>query len=348
MSPTRSRKVTVARHAKQSSEPRRCRPAGQADTAEGWTSACAPIFGPMSVVTGDEFRGWMAPKVAGIRRFVGAVDSVNATRSLPNPESRAMEELAAEPSFRSRSTWEQPIADCHTFGSMTLRAAADYLRAFAELFDGTQPPVYAHLAVARSAFESAVVCEWLSEPGIGPLDRVKRGLCEQLYSAAEVDALGLMPNAPPRVDQWTAVADAFGWRANVSRSRPIIDGTKRPRVSDGIVRLARSDEGSLVGDLMFSRLSAVSHVTWFGLQYALNLSEVETDALSRLGTVAIGTDGVRVSELGFYLLRVVRNAAAARFTLMGWTGPEWADAQRDAIELETVFAKTVLRAGDSR
>jgi hypothetical protein len=290
----------------------------------------------------------MAPKVAGIRRFVAAVDAVNATRSMPDAESRAMEELAAEASFRSRSTWEQPIVDSHTFGSMTLRAAADYLRAFGQLFDGPQPPVYAHLAVARSAFESAVVCEWLSEPGISPLDRIKRGLCEQLYSAAEVDALGLVAHGAPRVDEWTAVAEAFGWSANLSRSRPIIDGTKRPRVSDGIVKLARSDDGSLVGDLMFSRLSAVSHVTWFGLQYALNLSNIEADEQLRLGTVAIGTDGVRVSELGFYLLRIVRNAAAARFTLMGWASPEWADAERDAIELENVFAQTVVRAGDRR
>ena len=44
-------------------------------------------------------------------------------------------------------------------------------------------------------------------------------------------------------------AGSFGWTPNLSRSRPIIDGTKRPRLSDEIVKLAGSAENCRIGDL---------------------------------------------------------------------------------------------------
>lgn len=134
----------------------------------------------------------MAPKVAALRAFTAALDDVGERYgSKPHPESRAMEELAAEQNYRTRSTWENPITDTHTFSAMTLRAASDYARGYGSLFDSPDPPLYTHLTVARSVFESAIVSAWLSEPGIGPLDRIKRGLCEQIYSAKEVDDLAL-------------------------------------------------------------------------------------------------------------------------------------------------------------
>jgi hypothetical protein len=288
----------------------------------------------------------MAPKVEGIRAFTAAIDRVGEERSLPSHDSRAMGELADQQKYRTRSTWAQPITDTHTFGSMSLRAATDYVRGFGDLFDSPDPPLYAHLAIGRAALESAVVSAWLSEPQITALERIKRGLCEQLYSAAEVDRLGLEPEGGARVDEWKAVVDSFGWRSDLSRSRPIIDGTKRPRVSDGIVSLADSEDQSQVGNLLFSRLSAVSHVTWFGLQYALDLTGAQHSQLGGGARVAIGTDGAQVSAVGFYVVRVLRSAATARLTLMGWLDPPWEEAVRAAISLEHVFAQTVLRSSD--
>lgn len=115
------------------------------------------------------------------------------------------------------------------------------------------------------------------------------------------------------------MARSFGCTPNLSRSRPIIDGTKRPRLSDGIVKLAGSAENSGIGGPLFSRLSAVDHMTWFGLQWAMHLDEATADESSRTATAAIGADGVQVSAIGFYLVRAVRAAATARFELMGWT-----------------------------
>jgi hypothetical protein len=297
------------------------------------------------IVDAETFRVWIAPKVEALRAFTSAVDSVTERHGgLPSADSRAMSELSAEQQYKRRSTWEEPITETHLFGAMTLRAATDNVRGFAALFASGSPPLYSHLVLGRSAFEGAVVCEWLSEPQVDPLERIKRGLCGQLYSAKEVEDLNLQPGTPSRIAEWTAVAQSFGWTPNLSRSRPIIDGTKRPRLSDGIVKLVGSDEGSLIGDLLFSRLSAVDHVTWFGLQWAMDLEGASRDQLSRLATVAIGTDGAQVSAIGFYLVRALRVAATARFALMGWHDTQWESDAQQVLALERIFAETYLRA----
>jgi hypothetical protein len=198
------------------------------------------------------------------------------------------------------------------------------------------------VVLGRSAFEAAVVSAWLSEPGISSVDRIKRGLCEQLYSALEVDRLRLPADDRARVARWRAVAENFGWSIDISRrSNPTVDGTRRPRVSDRIVSLVGSDDDSPVGNLLFSRMSAVTHVTWFGLQYALDFAGVERDEHSGMGRVALGTDSGRVSATGFYLIRVLRAAATAR---LGWSGPAWDEAVRGAIELERILFTAAMRA----
>lgn len=234
-----------------------------------------------------------------------------------------MGELAEERNYRSRSTWTLPVTDAHAFGWMTLRAANDYVRGFAELFDSPRPPLYAHMAIARSALESAVVSQWLSEPGIGSLERIKRALCELLYSAREVNDLGLDVDSDAHLAEWTTVAHSFGWRVDHSRAKPIIVDhgrssetiscrTKRPRVSDGIRRLAGSGDESRIGDLLFSRLPVVTHVTWFGLQSGMDLSGAKHDERSGVARVAIGADTGKVSAIAFYAPRATERRDRSR------------------------------------
>jgi hypothetical protein len=141
-----------------------------------------------------------------------------------------MSEIAAEAAYSTRSAWLKPVEDTHTFGGMALRAVSDHVRMFAEAFDTQRPPLYGHLVLARSALEGSVVSAWLSEPGITPLDRIKRGLCERLYSANEVKRLNLESDAPERVAELQADAASFGWEAKFDRGKPVVDGTTRPSV----------------------------------------------------------------------------------------------------------------------
>ena len=131
-----------------------------------------------------------------------------------------MRELGDEQGYKQRCSWAGPITDTHGLGGMTLHAAADYVRTFAELFSTESIPTYGHLVVGRSALESSVVSWWLSEPGIARGERVKRGLTEFLYSATEVFRLKLPGATPQEVKDWTARARELGWASTDYDGKP--------------------------------------------------------------------------------------------------------------------------------
>lgn len=296
------------------------------------------------LVSPDAFREWIAPHVTAVREFTAALDAVAERHAcLPSAASGAMTERAEEQNYRTRSEWQQPVADTHAFGGATLRAAVDYVRAISELFDSDYPPLYAHLTLSRAALESAVVSAWLSEPGIGTLERIKRGLCELLYSANEVNALDLDAKATENVTFWKEIGAAFGWTIDNSRSKPIIDGTRRPRVSDGIVKLSGRDTDARVGDLLYSQLSAVDHVTWFGLFSAFDGTGAARDERAGTATVRVTVNGAKVSAYLYYVIKVLHAAATARFTLMGWLDEPWVNASSQADALEGRLLETAVK-----
>jgi len=289
----------------------------------------------MSVVSPEAFRDWIAPNVAAIGDFATAIDSLPDRHGwLPSAASRAMSELAEEHGYRARCAWEQPVTDTHMFGGATLRAASDYVRGIAGLFGGDHPPLYAHLTLARDALESAVVSAWLSESELTSGERIKRGLRELLYSANEVGPLALDPKGLERVEFWKQVGASLGWTIDNSRPKPIIDGTRRPRISTGIVELASSGTDARVGDLLYSRLSAVDHVTWFGLFSAFDSGSARRDEQTGMATVPITIDAAAVSAYAYYVVTGVHAAAVARFTLMGWLDEPWHEAAAHADTLE--------------
>jgi hypothetical protein len=60
-------------------------------------------------------------------------------------------------------------------------------------------------------------------------------------------------------------------------------------VSDGIVDLLDGSTDSRIGDLLYSRFSAVDHVTWFGLTSAFDISAAQRN--ERTATVPVTVDG---------------------------------------------------------
>ena len=299
-------------------------------------------------VDANTFREAMAGTVAAIRDFTVAVDAVGPRhRNLAWEDSPAMREIGDESEYAKRSSWIHPITDTHALGEMTLRAAADYVRTFAEAFTAQRPPLYGHLVLARSALESSVVSWWLSEPDIAREERIKRGLSEYLYSATEERRLELRDDAVEHVEEWIARAASFGWAATDhndkpwsltnSRGKPFIDRVSRPSISAGITRLLVSEQDSRIGKLQWSRLSAVSHVTWFGLQSALAFDDAAANIASALSTVPVGTDASAVILQALCIVKALRQAATARFTLMGWRDNQWTTASRLAEQHELEF-----------
>jgi len=126
----------------------------------------------------------MQPLVLGVLDFTTALNKVDPLhRRPPSVDSPAMAEIHDQNDYEKRSGWKRPFDDTHVLGALTLRAATDYVRLFAETLNAAQPPLYGHLALARGALESSVVCRWVSEPGLARDERVKRGLSEYLYAA---------------------------------------------------------------------------------------------------------------------------------------------------------------------
>lgn len=292
--------------------------------------------------------------VADIRVFTLEVDAVGPRhRSVPWEESPAMREIGDEQDYKERCSWTGPITDTHGLGGLTLHAASDYVRTFAESFSTESVPTYGHLGVARAALESSVVSWWLSEAGIARDDRVKRGLSEFLYSASEVFRLKLRPDGAEQVKEWTARAADLGWAATDydgkpwkprSRGTPRVDGVERPSIPDGIRRLLVSDTEARIGKLLWSRLSAVSHVTYFGLESAMLLEDATPSLSAGVKTVPVGTHSSSVILMAFCVVRALRQAATARFVLMGWEDDAWQAARDFAEQLELALFRT-SRAG---
>jgi hypothetical protein len=107
-----------------------------------------------------------------------------------------------------------------------------------------------------------------------------------------------------------------------------------------------SDEASRIGKLQWSRLSAVSHVTWFGLRSALMLDDGAANIATGLTTVPVGTDSSAVSVQALCVIKALRQAATARFTLMGWQDDDWNTASRLAEQHELALLRA-YEAGHS-
>ena len=285
-------------------------------------------------------RDYATPTAEALRELALAILAV-APRNANQPAvgSRAMSELSAEATTWKRPEWERPITDTHSLGGMTLLAVADYVHSFADLIVADRTPVYGHLVVARAALESSVISYWLSQPDIEAIERVQRGLAEQLYSALELKRLALEPNAAQRVQDWKDVAALYGWQANDKPAKPLVDGIGRPSIPNGIRDLIVERQASELGRWLWCYLSAVSHVTWWGLRQSV-LEDPEQQNPMSPPLAGVGTQLGAVQAIAFTLLTVARKTATARFMLMGWADGQW-EAANDKAEQH---GQTLLQA----
>jgi hypothetical protein len=298
-------------------------------------------------VSPKEFREAMTPTIHILRALTSAVDELVAR--VPNVDSQALREIEAEPQLRTRSPWENPVTETHMYGAVTLQAATDNARTFAEAFDAQKPPLYGHLSLARATLEASVVAAWLNEPGIAYEERVKRGMCERLYSAAEVAKLGIKTDAEETLAEYVADAVSLGWQTSFDDDgKPSVDGTSWPSIPEGITSLLARGGGGNPGPLLWSRLSAVSHAVWWGLEWALDLSSA-LPVREGHARVSIGTETAKVAIPAIAILRALRASATDRFTLMGWNDdPDWHTASGEAEAHERILYETFIQgAGDS-
>ena len=288
------------------------------------------------------FRQVMTQVVAVLRDATAAIlEMPERHHHQPSAMSRAMAELAQEQQNYGRwSSWDGPLTDTHTFGGITLLAACDYMKAFAALFDAEHPPVYGHLVLARAAMEASVISEWLSEPAIEPLDRIQRGLVERLYSAREQQRIDPLRDQAEQLErEMRAVSEKFGWEVATRGKKVTVGGVGRPSIPQQISRLVVQDSERQLGRVEWSYLSSIVHVTWYGLRQSIDPPAADTVLGPPLA--GIGTSASAVNAHVVCLLRLLRAAASARNTLMGWSSDGWAAAELRSLDLEDAIVRSM-------
>jgi hypothetical protein len=257
-----------------------------------------------------------------------------------------MVDLAYEETHSGDPRWQRPLSDAQTFGSMTLLAANDYAACYAQLFAGTRAPVFGHLVQVRAVLEACVVSAWLCDPKIDSTERTRRALCELLYSAKEIGRLRIEPegDAATRLTLWKDVADALGWAVTWgAANKPTVDGASRPSVPAGIDQLLLDSGDAALGRVQWSYLSAVSHVTWYGLRQSFLGQPNEGGGLGP-SIAPIGTESKAVNGQSLCLLRALRTAGEVRMTYMGWLDDEWKRAREQAVAHEVELLRRLMAA----
>jgi hypothetical protein len=307
-------------------------------TAEGWDATSTSAFQLAMAATVDALR-IVTTAVAGASGRNG---------NLPSVDSVAMaDQFAQEHQLRKVADWDVPMSDAQTIGAMTLLAAADYVRCYGELFSGQRSPVFGHLVQARAGLEACVVSRWLNDPQISAEERQRRTLCELIYSAKEVKRLGIEEagKADERIAMWDRVAAELEWPVTwpqgKGNGKPNVGGAQRPSVPAGIDALITESPGS-IGRVQWSYLSAVGHVTFYGLRQSF-LEDPKPSGLAP-SLAPIGTESKAVNAQTLCLLRALRTAAEARMTYMGWADDEWVEARTVAMTHEAELYRRIMAA----
>jgi hypothetical protein len=300
----------------------------------------------MTSVEPSAFITGMKDTVAAMRALCSAIAGGPARHGhLPSAATNvAMSDLAAEGKYAERfgDDWLGPVRDTQTFGGMTLVAASDYGDCYADLFTGARAPVYGHLVVARAALEACVVSSWLNDPKIETEERIKRGLCELFYSTWEVRRLKVEEEgAAANVEAYERMASQSGWEVKNNRGKPVISGTQRPSIGPSIAEMVLGDRTQDLGKVQWSYLSSVVHVTWWGIRQAVVEGPGDDIGLGP-STGMIGTESNAVNTQSLCLLRALRHAGTARFTMMGWLDDDWNEAAQQSATHELALLKWIV------
>ncbi|MDA8317869.1 MAG: hypothetical protein M0010_22290 [Actinomycetota bacterium] len=301
----------------------------------------------MSVASGfEEMRASLAPTASLLHEladFAMALDHRHA--HVPVVESRAMEELAREATdFSSKSIWTGPVTDTHALAGILLLASGDFARSYATLLVAERTPVYGHLSVVRSALEAGVVGEWLNDPSIGVVERIRRGLAERYYSAREQMRFpATREHGREQVVHIKSVATAYGWTASGAKQRDAtINGSGRPSVPDSFSRLLVGDTEKEIGKALWSYLSGVSHSVWWALRQSITQPPSYPEGSQAPRPAGFGTDGLQVGAQTICLSRILRSAVSARMKLMGWPRDEWVDIEGRLQKMEGSVIQAVV------
>lgn len=270
----------------------------------------------------DAFHKAVESTMQALRNLAEAVKATPLKHGrTPSALSKAAKELEYEAGYSSRCDWQTPVNDTFNTAGFALHAASDHALSFGALFDGNHIAVYSQMTVARALLEACTVSWWLDDPDIKTHQRVQRGLSEQLYSAHQLEYLGMDATADAaRMAFWNGVAEKLNWTVSDGRGgKQMVNGVCRPNVETAIDVILESETRHM-GHQLFCLYSAVTHATWYGLFEGVRQVQGRQDgALDAL----VGTRSTDVERQAWVAMVALRRTAQRRFELMGWVDAEW-------------------------
>jgi hypothetical protein len=261
------------------------------------------------------------------------MDVVQKSGWMARAESPAMSDISLSADFTESPGWSDPITDIGTFIGLNLLASSEISLSFVERLEDDAACAFTHLILSRTSLEASANAYWLAEPGLTYTDRIKRGLWYRLHSVRE--ELRATPEQRPlhlkRMKALGAVATHYGWVANSTNNDAVFrDGFHRPSMKSQLNAILTGEGDHTIGQALWSYLSAVTHLTWYGIRetiippYPTNIGTIEVTV------VGVGSDSRFVNTLTTCLTKMFAAAATAHLQYMGWESDDDWIAVRDA------------------
>lgn len=245
--------------------------------------------------------------------------------------SQAMHELAHEAQIAGPD-FDEPVHAAHSNAGLLRFASTDALRQFARLFAAQPVPVYAHLAVARAALESAAYSYWLAARAIGAVARVQRFQAIRLRNSLEMKRSPIPEYKAQGVSvmsQIRAQCRQRSWEA-IANERQVSVGEQRLPGSGALITsliAGRAEAPALLhlGATAWWFLSGASHC----VNYALTESvESAAQPQSTFGPqlASVFTSSRSVALQAIILGIGYRGMIEEHRLLFGWSNPAWNQA----------------------
>lgn len=145
--------------------------------------------------TSRRFEAHVGPVRDALVELLSASDKLqDQWGSLPNANSQAMAEVAAEEKFVGTEPWgDEPVRQAHNLASLLLLGADDCVNSTCRLLASEPTPIYSHIVLARATLEHAGRAWWLLDPEIGIQRRIARGVNDRIHGLSQQSSLPLEP-----------------------------------------------------------------------------------------------------------------------------------------------------------
>lgn len=245
---------------------------------------------------------------------------------LPDTESEAMRELSQQAQYGG--VWEPvPVDSALSQVGLLLTAAEDCMRSFARLVLHEDTSLFAHVTLTRAALEALALANYLSEPGVGAQERVRRSLNQRIYEAYQAEQLPGTIRQSKDVRKRLLEATAIGFKTRSSKSRITYLLPDRLSVTQHIRMLLANDD---LGAGVYAYTSAVAHGVGWGLLQRSEHYGGNDSAPGPVTTRALMYSSDDINTMGLVLLS---GHIKAYGSYLAWTGvpaPEWDEARRRA------------------